>query len=190
MRDNTTIVSFDDEPLMLVDPSDNVIGFEEKLNAHKGNGKLHRAFSIFLFNDLGEVLLQRRSELKPLWPGYWSNTCCSHPRRGETLEEATRRRLREELDLSAKLTFLFKFEYQAQFENVGSEHELCSVFVGHVDGRPMPSYNPSEIQECQWLDCEEVDSWLNSELIGTTPWFAMEWQRLQEDFESELKLSA
>ena len=138
MRDNTTIVSFDDEPLMLVDPSDNVIGFEEKLNAHKGDGKLHRAFSIFLFNDLGEVLLQRRSELKPLWPGYWSNTCCSHPRRGETLEEATRRRLREELDLSAKLTFLFKFEYQAQFENVGSEHELCSVFVGHVDGRPMP----------------------------------------------------
>ena len=190
MSDDITIVSFDDEPLMLVDPSDNVIGFEEKLNAHKGKGKLHRAFSIFLFNNFGEVLIQRRSELKPLWPNYWSNTCCSHPRRGETLEEATRRRLKEELELSATLTFLFKFEYRAQFKDVGSEHELCSVFVGHVDGRPRPSYNPSEIQECQWLACEEVDSWLESDLIGTTPWFALEWQRLRAEFESELKLSA
>ena len=190
MRDNTTIVSFDDEPLMLVDTSDNIIGFEEKLNAHKGRGKLHRAFSIFLFNDMGEVLLQRRSELKPLWPGYWSNTCCSHPRRGETLEQATRRRLREELNLSAKLTFLFKFEYQAQFKNVGSEHELCSVFIGHVNGRPEPSYNASEIQDCQWLESDEVSAWLDSEIIGTTPWFAMEWARLRADFESALKLSA
>ena len=88
MADTSHIVSFDNEPLMLVDSDDVVIGFEEKAAAHRGNGVLHRAFSIFLFNEQGEVLLQQRSALKPLWPEYWSNTCCSHPRRGESLTQA------------------------------------------------------------------------------------------------------
>tara|TARA_E500000178_G_C16993217_1_gene741849 strand:- start:1353 stop:1925 length:573 start_codon:yes stop_codon:yes gene_type:complete len=190
MADTSNIVSFDNEPLMLVDSDDIVIGYEEKAAAHRGNGLLHRAFSIFLFNDHGEVLLQQRSKLKPLWPEYWSNTCCSHPRRGETLSHATRRRLKEELNLEAELTFLYKFQYHAMFNNIGSEHELCSVFIGNVMGRPLPEFNPTEIADTIWVSVDSVDEWLHSDSIQTTPWFAMEWQRIKNEFRGQLPLSA
>ena len=186
MADTSHIVSFDNEPLMLVDSDDVVIGFEEKAAAHRGNGVLHRAFSIFLFNEQGEVLLQQRSALKPLWPEYWSNTCCSHPRRGESLTQATKRRLKEELNLESELTFLFKFEYHAVFNDVGSEHELCSVFVGNVTGRPLPDFNPTEIADTAWVSVTTVDEWLDDHNIQTTPWFATEWQRIKDDSSGQI----
>lgn len=189
MKATSDIVSFDNEPLMLVDSDDVVIGFEEKAAAHRGKGILHRAFSIFLFNDQGEVLLQQRSALKPLWPGYWSNTCCSHPRRGESLTQATKRRLKEELNLESKLTFLFKFQYHAVFHDIGSEHELCSVFVGSVAGRPLPDFNPTEIADTAWVSIATVDNWLSDDTIETTPWFAMEWQRIKADFSEQIPQS-
>lgn len=172
---------------MLVDSNDVVIGYEEKAAAHQGEGQLHRAFSIFLLNDHGEVLLQQRSSLKPLWPMYWSNTCCSHPRKGETLAQSTTRRLREELNLEAPLKYLYKFQYHARYEAFGSEHELCSVFVGLVPGRPEPLFNNTEIANTVWLPATEVSEWLSNDRISTTPWFALEWKRLQEDFAAELK---
>ncbi len=123
------------DQLILVDASDRETGFLSKEECHQGAGRLHRAFSVFLFNRRGELLLQQRSAAKPLWPLYWSNTCCSHPRQGETVEAAARRRLAEELALSAELRFLYKFEYRAEYQQIGTEHELCWVFAGVADRR-------------------------------------------------------
>ena len=127
-------VSFDDEPLILVDENDNEIGHRDKVDCHTGHGTLHRAFSVFLFDAQGRVLLQRRSNSKPLWPLYWSNSCCSHPRRGESLEFATARRMREELGLESDLQRLYSFIYQADFGDRGAEHEYCHVYIGRARG--------------------------------------------------------
>ncbi|MDH5246330.1 MAG: isopentenyl-diphosphate delta-isomerase, partial [Betaproteobacteria bacterium] len=93
MNERHRIVSSEREELILVDEDDNEVGHLSKADCHDGQGRLHRAFSVFLFNDAGELLLQQRGRSKRLWPGYWSNSCCSHPRRGESLEIATSRRL-------------------------------------------------------------------------------------------------
>ena len=94
-------VSFDDEPLIVVDEDNNVLGYQPKADVHAGDGILHRAFSVFLFDDEGRVLIQKRAASKPLWPGFWANACCSHPRRGETEAEAAVRRITEELGIEA-----------------------------------------------------------------------------------------
>jgi isopentenyl-diphosphate delta-isomerase len=179
---NHKIVSFDDEPLILVDGSDRVMGYESKLRAHDGQGLLHRAFSIFLFSEDDKVLLQQRSGEKPLWPLFWSNSCCSHPRRGETYQQATHRRLREELAIDAELHYLYKFQYQAEFGEIGAEHELCSVFVGKVPEPVAIDVNPSEIADWRWISCAETDRIVAEEPEMVTPWFVMEWQRLRGEF--------
>lgn len=175
-------VSFDDEPLILVDSDDRVVGHETKVHAHEGQGMLHRAFSIFLFSDDDKVLLQQRSGEKPLWPLFWSNSCCSHPRRGERLDQAIHRRLREELAIDAELHFLYKFQYQADFGGLGSEHELCSVFVGKVQAPVAVDVNPSEIADWRWISCNETDRLVAQEPDRVTPWFVMEWQRLRTEY--------
>jgi isopentenyl-diphosphate delta-isomerase len=144
--DNRVVV---DEQLILVDGDDREIGFMAKADAHRGRGTLHRAFSLFVFNPAGELLVQLRANEKRLWPGYWSNTCCSHPRRGERMDDAIHRRLWEELGLSAELEFLFKFEYQAQYDAVAAEHELCWVYAGRSAGRPRA--NVHEIAAWRYL---------------------------------------
>lgn len=175
-------VSFDDEPLILVDNDDREIGHETKVNAHLGDGLLHRAFSIFLFTDDDQVLLQKRSGDKPLWPLFWSNSCCSHPRRGENLEQATHRRLREELAIDAELRFLYKFQYQADFGALGAEHELCSVYVGKVEAPVTVDVNPTEIADWRWIPCAETDRMVAEEPDRVTPWFVMEWKRLRTEY--------
>lgn len=171
-------VSFDDEPLILVDEHDNEIGYRSKGECHAGHGTLHRAFSIFLFDDRGRVLLQQRSASKPLWPLYWSNSCCSHPRRGENMEQALHRRLREELGLDAPLEFVYKFIYQADFDDVGAEHELCHVYIGAARGEV--SVHPEEIADWQWVPVEAVTRQLSTSPELYTPWFKMEWESLTE----------
>ena len=170
---NHNTVSFDNEPLILVDAEDNVTGYETKVNAHLGSGLLHRAFSIFLFSDDDRVLLQQRSGKKPLWPLYWSNSCCSHPRKGETYEQAVHRRLREELAIDADLVYLYRFQYQADFGEIGSEHELCSVYVGKIPAPLRIDFNPSEIAAWQWTPCGEVDRLISEQpercLLYTSP---------------------
>jgi len=176
------IVSFDNEPLILVDDADRVRGYETKVAAHEGGGMLHRAFSIFLFTEDGRVLLQQRSGDKPLWPLFWSNSCCSHPRRGETYEEATHRRLREELAIDVPLHYLYRFQYRAEFGDRGAEHELCSVFVGKLP-QPVPiDVNPSEVADWCWISCDETDRLVVEEPHRVTPWFVLEWQRLRGEF--------
>ena len=170
-------ISVDSEPLILVDAADREIGHLDRARCHAGRGVRHRAFSLLIFNRSGELLLQQRAPSKRLWPLYWSNSCCSHPRRAESMEAATRRRLREELGLSCPLHFLFKFEYQAQFDSAGAEHELCWVLAGRATSEV--TINPAEISAWCWISPEA----LHSEMTGPeggkfTPWFRLEWQRV------------
>jgi isopentenyl-diphosphate delta-isomerase len=170
-------VSFDTEPLILVDEHDREIGHRNKSECHLGHGTLHRAFSVFLFDHRGRVLLQRRSALKPLWPMFWSNSCCSHPRRGESLEQATRRRVREELGVEAGLHWLYRFIYQADYLEVGAEHELCHVYIGAV-ADPVIRVHPDEVAEIDWLTIDELGRRIQSDPERYTPWFKLEWEEL------------
>jgi isopentenyl-diphosphate delta-isomerase len=170
----------DSDSLILVDAADRDIGHLGKAQCHEGRGVLHRAFSLLIFNDAGELLIQQRSAAKRLWPLYWSNSCCSHPRAGESMEGAVRRRLREELGVSCPLKFLFKFEYQAQFDATGSEHELCSVFIGRCV-EPV-RIDPQEILAWRWIGPEALEAELASAAGSTfTPWFILEWTRIWRD---------
>ena len=168
------------DSLILVDEADREVGHLDKARCHEGRGVLHRAFSLLIFNDAGELLLQQRSVAKRLWPLYWSNSCCSHPRRAETMEAATQRRLYEELGLRCPLEFLFKFQYQAQFDEAGAEQELCSVFIGRSSD-PV-RIDPSEIVAWRWISPEALRAELaGSEADRFTPWFVMEWERILRD---------
>ena len=178
------IVSSESEDLILVDADDKETGFVSKAKAHHGQGILHRAFSVFLFNEKGELLLQRRAVSKRLWPGFWSNSCCSHPRRGETMPVATRRRLRDELNIDAELEYVYKFIYQAQFGELGSEHEMCHVYLGRVDGDVHA--NDHEVESIRFLSAAELESEFAGGSGNFTPWFKMEWQSLKNNYAEQL----
>lgn len=174
---NDRVVSFDDEPLIRVDSNDTVLGHESKAACHDGEGLLHRAFSIFLFNSAGQLLLQQRSAQKRLWPLYWSNSCCSHPRRGENDLDAAERRIREELAVSPELTFLFRFEYHAIYREVGAEHELCSIYAAVCDD-PV-SVNTNEVADWKFVTPDELERKLKEEADRCTPWLKLEWPRIR-----------
>lgn len=170
------IVSQDSEPLILVDEVDRELGYLSKLRCHQGRGVLHRAFSILIFNSAGQLLLQQRSTAKRLWPEFWSNSCCSHPRRGETLDDAAQRRLYEELGIRAPLRHLFKFQYHAQFDANGAEHELCSVYLGVSDDTVRANVN--EISDWRWMFPAALQVEMQRADARFTPWFRTEWQRV------------
>ncbi len=171
------IVSFDDEALILVDESDREIGSLPKAECHEGDGVLHRAFSLFIFDLDGRLLLQQRSADKLLWPLYWSNSCCSHPRMGEAIDEAVHRRLDQELRMTSELHYLYKFQYQAHYEDLGSENELCWVYAGVSEDRARP--NPTEVADHRWVTPAELDHEMMSRPETLTPWFRMEWRRVR-----------
>ena len=181
----TPIVSSDEENLILVNDQDENIGTMSKLNCHLDDGVLHRAFSVFIFNAAGDVLLQRRSDHKFLWPMYWSNACCSHPREGENAEAAAHRRLEQELGITTDLVFLYKFIYQAPFEDVGSEHELCWVWAGSAE-QDQISANENEVAEWQFFSEEALNIELNRNPGNYTPWMKMEWERIKQDHAHQL----
>jgi isopentenyl-diphosphate delta-isomerase len=141
------------EEVVLVTENDEQIGTAEKLLAHQRN-LLHRAFSIFIHNGNGEVLLQKRALTKYHSGGLWTNTCCSHPRPGEDLVAAGKRRLKEEMGFSTELVAKFFFVYQADLDNNLSEHELDHVLVGEFNGQLAP--NPEEASEVKWITIEEL----------------------------------
>ena len=176
MEQVNRVVSSEAEELILVDEDDREQGHMSKAACHDGAGILHRAFSAFLFNADGEMLLQRRADSKRLWPGYWSNSCCSHPRRGESMELATVRRLHEELNLAADLSFAYKFIYQAPFGEFGSEHELCHVFLGRIDGDVRA--NAEEIAAIRFVGAGALNEELSEYPERFTPWFKLEWEAL------------
>jgi isopentenyl-diphosphate delta-isomerase len=171
--------------LILVDAADREVGYMGKGACHDGAGVLHRAFSLLIFNGEGELLLQQRAGSKRLWPHYWSNSVCSHPRRSESLHTAIHRRLQEELGISCPLQFLFKFQYQAQFDHAGGERELCSVYIGRSNA-PVRS-DPDEIQAWRWISPEALHEELAASGVERfTPWFRLEWERIWRDHRAEL----
>jgi isopentenyl-diphosphate delta-isomerase len=175
----------DPEALILVDEDDRRLGHLSKSRCHEGRGVLHRAFSLLIFNDLGELLIQQRSSAKRLWPLYWSNSCCSHPRRSESMETATRRRLSEELGIRCDLKFLFKFQYHAQFDDNGAEHEICSVYIGRSEASP--TVDPEEIADWRWIGPEDLQRAMSApDSSRFTPWFMLEWARIWRDHRSEV----
>lgn len=162
--------------LILVDEDDREVGTLPKTECHLGGGTLHRAFSVFLFDSDGRVLIQERAAGKMLWPGFWSNSCCSHPRPGESTEAAAQRRVREELRVECRLDFLYKFRYQAAFGSVGSEHELCYVYAGHTAGDI--STDPLEIAAIRWLTPGELSREIAADPERFSPWMKLEWQQI------------
>jgi isopentenyl-diphosphate Delta-isomerase len=181
------VVSNASEELILVDELDREIGARSKSECHLGAGILHRAFSIFVFNSRNELLLQKRSAGKPLWPNYWSNTCCSHPRRGETMEEAVSRRLEQELGFECPLEYLYKFKYHAQYGAVGAEHEYCWVYHGRYDG-PL-DVNVSEIADWRFVGVDQLEEELRLQPERFTPWFKMEWAHIRNNFLADILAS-
>jgi isopentenyl-diphosphate Delta-isomerase len=136
--------------LILVDGSDRQVGTCGALDCHSGEGILHRAFTIFVYNQRGEVLIQRRSAAKRLWPSTWETSCSGHPLPGEDMAAAAEKRLREELGIVALLEDVGRFTYHARYGREGSENEVCHLLVGSYDGPVIP--DPAEVLEFSWVD--------------------------------------
>ena len=159
-----------EEFVILVDKNDNPIGLEEKVKCHLPNGKLHRAFTALLFNKKGELLLTRRSQTKMLWPGDWDGTVASHPRESETYVSSTERRIPEELGISCKMDYLFKYEYHVPYKDVGSENEICGTLLGVVEDSTNFNLIEDEISEIKWISPPELLSELEKNPKIYCPW--------------------
>ena len=161
--------------VILVDNKDNQIGVGEKLEIHR-QGKLHRAFSIFVFNSKGDMMLQLRAKSKYHCGGLWTNTCCSHPRPGETLESATKRRLKEEMGFGCELKELFSYIYKVDCKNGLTEHEFLHVFKGIYDGNP--KINSEEADGWKWMPVSDVKADVKKHPEQYTPWFKLSLERI------------
>lgn len=166
------------DEVILVDEHDREIGKALKLASHLGEGMLHRAFSVFLFNPRGELLLQQRSANKLLWPEYWSNSCCSHPRPGEFVTQAATRRVTEELGVVCTPSFFYKFRYHANFGETGVEREVCHVLGAVISAAAIP--DPEEVADIRYITPESLDVEISANPERFTPWFRMEWPRVRE----------
>lgn len=158
------------EYVILVDKNDNPIGKEEKVKCHLPNGKLHRAFTVLLFNEEGKLLLTKRSKSKMLWPNDWDGTVASHPRESETYVSSAERRLPEEIGISCKLDYLFKFEYHVPYKDIGSENEICGTLVGIVNNSYLIRLVEDEISETVWISADELTSNLQKSPQIYCPW--------------------
>lgn len=165
------------EQVILVNGHDQQVGSMEKMEAHI-KGVLHRAFSVFIFNDRNEMLLQQRTITKYHSGGLWTNACCSHPRPGEDTEAAAVRRLQEELGFTTPLSKIFDFHYNAAFDNGLIEHEFDHVYVGTFAGKILP--NPSEVQDYCYKKVEEITATIQSHPHKYTAWFCIAFPKVAE----------
>ena len=157
-----------EEQVVVVSENDEILGLMEKMNAHE-NGILHRAFSVFLFNDKGEMLLQKRASGKYHSPNQWTNAVCSHPKIDETYLEGAQRRLNEELGITANLTEKFSFIYKADVGQNLWEHELDHVFTGNYEGNF--ALNEQEVSEIRYISMQQLDEEMNANPEKFTEWF-------------------
>jgi isopentenyl-diphosphate delta-isomerase len=157
-----------EEQVILVDEKNNQIGLMPKMEAHE-KAVLHRAFSVFIFNKKGDLMLQQRAAHKYHSPLLWTNTCCSHQRDGENNLEAGRRRLQEEMGFTTDLKEVFYFVYKAPFDNGLTEHELDHVMVGHFEGGP--TINSEEVESYKWMSLEAVHQDIEVSPEIYTAWF-------------------
>lgn len=159
-----------DTQIALVDDHDRIVGYDDKLKVHR-EGILHRAFSVVVVNGQGQWLLHRRAMDKYHSGGSWTNTCCSHLTRGESMEEATRERLLSEMGISALPVFVESFQYKAAFENGLIENEIDHVFIALWDGDPDP--DPEEVMDWKWSHPEEIEEDLDARPEDFSAWFPM-----------------
>ncbi len=171
--------------LLLVNKKDKVIGFETKENCHQGKGILHRAFSVYIFDDKARFLIQQRSKFKPLWPFYWANTCCSHPRKGEEYIEAGERRLKEEFGFTCSLRMIDKFQYQAKYKDVGSENEMCAILIGEHNGKIKA--DSKEIADWKWVNVNKLQNDFKKNPDEYAPWLKIGLKRYLKIKKKELK---
>ena len=165
------------EYVVLVDELDNKVGLMEKMEAHI-NPTLHRAFSIFIFNSKNEMLLQQRALSKYHTPGLWTNTCCSHPRDGESLHDATNRRLQEEMGMQCELKEAFSFVYKADVMQGLVEHEFDHVFIGTSDD--LPIINKDEVESFRYDTVENIKADIERNPQNYTAWFKIAFDKLIE----------
>lgn len=171
------------EKVILVDAEDQMVGLMEKMEAHR-QGLLHRAFSIFVFNEKKELLIHQRAAHKYHSKNLWTNTCCSHPRENETVESAAHRRLQEEMGFDCELNQQFSFIYQADLEDGLSEHELDHVLTGIWSG--IPPFNPEEVQNYRYISLDALQEEMKHYPEQFTVWFKIALPQVLE----RLKLSA
>ncbi|MDB5249682.1 MAG: isopentenyl-diphosphate delta-isomerase [Segetibacter sp.] len=169
------------EEVILVNEQDVQVGSMEKMEAHQ-KGVLHRAFSVFVFNERNEMLLQQRALTKYHSGGLWTNACCSHPRPDEETEAAASRRLQEELGFSTPITKIFDFQYHAAFDNGLTEHEFDHVYVGTFSGKISP--NPSEVQDYCYKKMDEIYNTIQTHSHKYTAWFCIAFPKVKEWLEN------
>jgi isopentenyl-diphosphate delta-isomerase len=167
--------------VILVNEKDEQIGSLGKLDAHK-KGLLHRAFSVIIWNDENEILIQQRAFGKYHSEGLWTNTCCSHPKMGETILEAAHRRLKEEMGFDCELQQKFHFTYKIELENQLFEHELDHVLIGKYSRNPLP--NPEEVKDFRWISLSELKKEIAEKPEIFTFWF----KEIIRNFENKIKL--
>lgn len=176
--------------LILVDERDVCIGYAEKDACHVMPAKRHRAFSIFIINKKGEMLIHKRSVYKKTWPGFWTNACCSHPVKGETIEDAARKRLMEEMGFDCELKYLFTFTYEADYNGIYGESETDHVFLGIYDGRISPDI--MEVESYKYVNIDDLMEDIKDSHSRYTPWFTIAikgvFDFVKEDLEKGLKL--
>ncbi len=171
--------------VVLVDENDHVLGEMEKLEAHE-KGLLHRAISVFIFNEHGQMLLQQRAADKYHSPNLWTNACCSHPYLDETYQEAAERRLQEELNISVPLKPIFQFTYKADVGDGLYEHELDHVFSGTYNEEITP--NPDEVKAIKWMTVNEVREDMEENKENYTVWFQIIFDKFLNYFLDESQL--
>lgn len=169
------------QQILIVDEQDNVIGEGDKEKCHDGSGILHRAFLAMVFNGAGELYLTRRSGKKRLWPGFWDGTVASHVLRGEDYEQASRRRLAEEIGLTTgDVTYLFKFQYRVGYMDIGAENEICAVTATKSVEAAMLIPDPEEISEIKVIDLQSLvrDMQVNGHIYA--PWLVLAVEHMAE----------
>lgn len=168
-----------DEMIVYVDDEDRPVSTERKSLVHTSHTKLHRAFSVFLFDGNGKLLLQQRAFTKVTWPGVWSNSCCGHSMLHESVEDAAVRRTRFELGVRPRNLFnaLPDFRYRAELDGI-VENEICPVLVGVIDGEPQP--NPDEVAETKWIGWKDFIAMTRDPSSGLSPWCVLETEALLE----------
>lgn len=167
----------DQKSVLLVDDGDHPAGEMDKLEAHQ-QGALHRAFSVLLFDRKGQLLLQQRATDKYHSGGLWTNTCCSHPDPGESVEEGASRRLREEMGLEAPLKKLFTTRYYLELGDGMIENEFDHVFIATSDEEPQ--VNSEEVMDQRFASKEEIEDELQASPETFTEWFKVIWQEYTE----------
>src|SRR3989344_6339973 len=162
---------------VLVDPNDRIIGFQEVKKAHFNPVPLHRAISVIIFNKKGDqMLIHQRAQNKFTWPGFWTNTCCTNVRPSETYLACAKRRLFEEMGIRTPLKKLFKFTYQAEYDQTYGENEVDTVFKGIYEGKIIP--DPAEIGDYKWIKLTSLKKDIQNNPQFYTPWFKIIMEKL------------